>query len=128
MACDADHAGEVEFRVQPSDEFDIQPPSLAVSAGHTAKMVPIVLRRVAGNGANAIELGRYSTEVAASRRRDTLQAAGFAVRAEPLGDMRTQRWIDVAATASFDADAMRERLDAAQARPLDCATLRQMAR
>lgn len=81
-----------------------------------------------GNGVNAIELGRYSTEASALRRRDTLQAAGFAVRVEPLGDVRTQRWIDVVATAGFDVNALRERIDAAQARPLDCATLRQPGR
>lgn len=77
-----------------------------------------------GSNANAIELGRYGSEDAARRRLASLQAAGFTPRAEPLGDTRTQRWIDVAAVVDFDSEAVRNRIGATQAQPLDCALLR----
>jgi hypothetical protein len=58
LACDADQAGQVDFTVQPSNEFDIQPPSLNVGVGHTATMVPVVLKRKAGTGVHAIVTAR----------------------------------------------------------------------
>ena len=77
-----------------------------------------------GTVANGIELGRYGSEAAASRRRDTLQAGGFAANSEPLGESHRQRWIDVMAATGFDPEVMRARIRVAQADPLDCTTLR----
>jgi hypothetical protein len=54
-----------------------------------------------------------------------VQAAGFNdVRVEPLGDVRTQGWIDVAATPAFDAAVARADIAASRTEPVDCATLR----
>ncbi len=76
-----------------------------------------------GSNANGIELGRYGNEDAARRRLASLQTAGFTARTEPLDDLRTQYWIDLAAGVGFDPEAVRSRIGAAQAQPLDCASL-----
>ena len=76
-----------------------------------------------GDEANSIALGRYRNEEGAVRRADSLIAAGFPARAEPLGDARTSVWLDLVAKPEFDPS----RAEAAvqlPARPLDCARMR----
>lgn len=77
-----------------------------------------------GPEANSVALGRFATETAARRHADTLNAAGFPVRAEPLGGASGPAWVDVRATAGFDAAGLRAQIGAAQLRTADCATLR----
>ena len=74
-----------------------------------------------GDEANAIALGRYGNEAAARRRADALIAAGFPVRAEPLGG--TVTWLDVRAAAGFDPSAAQQRAVAPERREIDCAAL-----
>lgn len=82
----------------------------------------LVLRE--GADANAIALGRYSSESGARRRAAALVAAGFPARAEALGNGPAAIWLDVAGAAGFDA-ARAQALAAAPGRqPLDCARLR----
>ncbi|RDZ27200.1 SPOR domain-containing protein [Lysobacter silvisoli] len=76
-----------------------------------------------GAEANAIALGRYRTEDAARRREQALNAAGFAAKAEPLGDARASTWLDVAAGEGFDPDAAQSAI-AVQRRSIDCASMR----
>ncbi len=78
---------------------------------------------VVGNGAeaNSVALGRFSTEARARQHAERLQAAGFAARAEPVGEVRSELWIDIAAPAGFRAGDARRLSGAAQARPQDCA-------
>ena len=45
-------------------------------------------------------------------------------RVEPIGDVRTQGWIDVAAAPAFDAAVAAREIAAPRTTPLDCATLR----
>ena len=74
---------------------------------------------------NSVALGRFGSEDAARRRQAQVQAAGFAdVRVEPVGDVRTQGWIDVAATMAFDTGVAARDVAAPRTQPLDCATLR----
>lgn len=77
-----------------------------------------------GPEANSVALGRFATETAARRHADTLNAAGFAVRAEPLGGATGPAWVDVRAAAGFDAAGVGARIGAGQLRTADCATLR----
>lgn len=79
---------------------------------------------VVGNGAeaNSVALGRFSTEARARQHAERLRAAGFAARAEPVGDIRTELWIDLAAPAGFRTGDARRLSGAAQARPQDCTT------
>ena len=73
-----------------------------------------------GSEANSIALGRYGSEDSARRRQAQLNAKGFTVLAESLGDTPPQWWLD----ARFPADASRVTLAAvAPSRPLDCARL-----
>ena len=74
-----------------------------------------------GAEVNAIALGRYGNEAAARRRAETLVAAGFAARAEPLGG--TVTWLDVSAAAGFDPLAAQQLAAAPERRELDCAAL-----
>lgn len=76
-----------------------------------------------GGEANSIALGRYRNEDSAQRRAQTLIAAGFAARAEPLGDGRTTVWLDLVANDNFDP-ARAQAAVLAPARPLDCARIR----
>lgn len=76
-----------------------------------------------GSETNSIALGRYRSEQSAQRRADSLTAAGFAVRAEPLGDARTSVWLDLVAKPEFDP-ARAEAAVLVPARPLDCTKLR----
>lgn len=77
-----------------------------------------------GAEANSVALGRFSTEARARQHAQALVAAGFAARAEPLGEARSSGWIDVAAAADFDAAAARRSSGAAEARSIDCASVR----
>ncbi|MDR0183703.1 SPOR domain-containing protein [Lysobacter arvi] len=76
-----------------------------------------------GAEANSIALGRYRSEEGARRRADTLIAAGFPARAEPLGDGRTNVWLDLVAKPEFDP-ARAEAAVLVPARELDCARVR----
>ena len=77
-----------------------------------------------GSEANSIALGRYRNEDAARRRADSLAAAGFAVRAEPLGDGGPSTvWLDLVAKPEFDP-ARAEAAVQVPARELDCARIR----
>ena len=74
---------------------------------------------------NSVALGRFGSEDSARRRLAQVQAAGFTdVQVEPLGDVRTQGWIDVAASAAFDAAVAARDIAAPRTEPSDCATLR----
>ena len=77
-----------------------------------------------GAEANAIALGRFDAQDAASRHAAALVAAGFPARAEPLGDPRRTTWLDIVAAAGFDAAAAQATAAAPQRRSLDCAQLR----
>ena len=77
-----------------------------------------------GAEANSVALGRFSTEARARQHAQALVAAGFAARAEPLGEARSSGWIDVAAAADFDAAAARRSSRAAEVRSIDCAAVR----
>lgn len=81
---------------------------------------------VVGDGAeaNSVALGRFSSEPRAQQHAQALRAAGFAARAEPLGEVRTARWIDLAASEGFDAAAARSASGAAQSRTIDCGGVR----
>lgn len=76
-----------------------------------------------GNEANSIALGRYRGEESAQKRAQSLVAAGFPARAEPLGDGRLSVWLDLVAKPGFDP-ARAEAAVLVPARPLDCARLR----
>ena len=77
-----------------------------------------------GAEANAIALGRFDAQDAASRHAAALVAAGFPARAEPLGDPRRTTWLDIVAAAGFDAATAQATAAATQRRSLDCAQLR----
>ncbi|QGW63993.1 SPOR domain-containing protein [Lysobacter soli] len=77
-----------------------------------------------GGEANSIALGRYRNEDSARRRADSLTAAGFAVRAEPLGEGGPSTvWLDLIAKPEFDP-ARAEAAVQVPARELDCARIR----
>jgi cell division septation protein DedD len=77
---------------------------------------------VVGNGteANSIALGRFSTEDRARQHAAALRAAGFEAKAEALGETRSAFWVELAVAGPADAGALRRRVGAAQARPMDC--------
>lgn len=77
----------------------------------------IVIRE--GADANGIALGRYRSESSARRRVDALKAGGFDARIAPLGGT-TAYWIDVEASAGFDAEQARAASDAPQSQPRTC--------
>lgn len=81
---------------------------------------------VVGDGAeaNSVALGRFSSEPRAQQHAQALRAAGFAARAEPLGEVRTSRWVDLAAGEGFDTAAARRASGAAQSRTIDCGGMR----
>ncbi|MES2672113.1 MAG: SPOR domain-containing protein [Pseudomonadota bacterium] len=82
---------------------------------------------VVGDGieANSVALGRFSSEPRAQQHAQALRAAGFeAARAEPLGEVRIARWIDLAAAEGFDAAAARRASGSTQSRATDCAGVR----
>jgi len=76
-----------------------------------------------GDEANSIALGRYRNEEGARRRADSLVAAGFPARAEPLGDGRISVWLDLVAKPEFDPSRAEAAVQV-PARPLDCARMR----
>ena len=75
-----------------------------------------------GAEANAIALGRYSSEAGARRRQAMLAEAGFAAQVAPLG-VDTEGWIHVGATTGFDAARVARDIAASSHAPVDCATL-----
>jgi SPOR domain len=78
-----------------------------------------------GTEANSVALGRFSSEPRAQQHAQALRAAGFeGARAEPLGEVRIARWIDLAAAEGFDAAAARRASGATQSRATDCAGVR----
>jgi hypothetical protein len=81
---------------------------------------------VVANGAeaNSIALGRFSSETRAQAHAAALQAAGFAARAEALGEVRTTRWLDLALAADTDPAALQRSVAAARSSRIDCAGLR----
>ena len=91
----------------------------------TAAGLEDLLVMPAGVDQNAVALGRFGNEAAARRRQKQVDAAGFSgARVEPIGQTRTQGWIDVAAAPAFDAAAAARDSAAPRTAPLDCATLR----
>lgn len=80
---------------------------------------------VVGDGAeaNSVALGRFSTEARARAHAAALQAAGFAAKAEALGETRSRYWLDFAAGPGFDPNRAR-RAAGASLRTTDCAGLR----
>lgn len=81
---------------------------------------------VVGDGAdaNAIALGRFSSEDRARQHADRLQAAGFPARAEALGDARPQYWIDIVALPDAELAALRRAAGGPDVRPGECPAAR----
>ena len=77
-----------------------------------------------GAEANSVALGRFSSEARAQQHAQALRAAGFEAKAEPLGEIRSEGWLDAAVAADADVAAARRASGAAQSRPVDCAGLR----
>lgn len=78
-----------------------------------------------GAQANAIALGRYSSEDAANKRVQALTAAGFAAQVEALdAPPAVAVWLDVVADEGFDPRRAQAAIDAAQYRKRDCAVQR----
>lgn len=50
-----------------------------------------------GAEANSVALGRFSSEARAQQHAQALRAAGFEAKAEPLGEIRSEGWLDAAA-------------------------------
>lgn len=76
-----------------------------------------------GAEANSVALGRFSTEARARAHAGALQAAGFAAKAEALGETRSRYWLDLVAGPGFDANQAR-RAAAGALRGTDCAAVR----
>lgn len=76
-----------------------------------------------GAEANSVALGRFSTEARARTHAGALQAAGFAAKAEALGETRSRYWLDLAAGPGFDANQARRTAGTA-VRATDCAGVR----
>ncbi|UNK48807.1 SPOR domain-containing protein [Lysobacter sp. S4-A87] len=76
-----------------------------------------------GSEANSIALGRYRSEDSANRRAQSLVAAGFPARAEPLGEGRASYWLDLVPGPSFDPARAQAAVQVAP-RPLDCTRLK----
>lgn len=78
-----------------------------------------------GAQANAIALGRYSSEDAANKRVQALTAAGFAAQVEALdAPPAVAVWLDVVAGEGFDPRRAQAAIDAEQYRKRDCAAQR----
>lgn len=73
-----------------------------------------------GADANAIALGRFSSEDRARQHAATLAAAGFPARAESLGDTRPQYWVDIVALAEAQPAAIRRAAGGPDVRPGAC--------
>ncbi len=76
-----------------------------------------------GDDANAIALGRYSSEATARRRVKALADAGFAARAEPLGGGASTVWLDVLAAPGFNPAVAQSATAAPRREALDCARM-----
>ena len=76
-----------------------------------------------GAEANSVALGRFSTEARARAHAAALNAAGFAARAEALGESRSRYWLDLVAGPGFDQTQARRAAGMA-VRATDCATVR----
>lgn len=76
-----------------------------------------------GRDARSLALGRFADEAPARGHAEKLLAAGFPARAEPVGSGATSYWLDVTAAAE-DAERLRSRAGAAEAREVDCTTWR----
>lgn len=76
-----------------------------------------------GTEANSVALGRFSTEARARAHAAALNAAGFAARAEALGESRSRYWLDLVAGPGFDQNQARRAAGMA-VRATDCATVR----
>lgn len=76
-----------------------------------------------GDDANAIALGRYSSEETARRRVKALADAGFSARAEPLGGGPSTVWLDVRAAPAFDPAVAQSTTGASRREALDCARI-----
>ncbi|GAB3348095.1 SPOR domain-containing protein [Lysobacter tyrosinilyticus] len=77
-----------------------------------------------GAEANSIALGRFSSEDAANKHADALNAAGFAAQAEAVGEAgkaTNSLWLDVVADAAFDPRRAQAAIAAGQYRKADCA-------
>lgn len=81
----------------------------------------LVLRQ--GADANAVALGLYQSEAAARRRAGALRAAGFDVRAEPVG-ATLQPWLEIAMPPGADPAPLRVLAAAPRAVPTACDPLR----
>jgi len=78
-----------------------------------------------GEMVNSVALGRYASRQRAQAHRDQLVAAGFPAQVQPVGaETPSQWWLDVRSVADLGATTARVRVGAAQARELDCSTLR----
>lgn len=73
-----------------------------------------------GEAANSIALGRFGAEENARRHQAALQAKGFTVQVEPVGNAAAVYWLDVRAPAGFNANAQRARLGATQVQSRAC--------
>lgn len=76
-----------------------------------------------GAEANSVALGRFSTEARARTHAGALQAAGFAAKAEALGETRSRYWLDLVGGPGFDANQARRAAGMA-IRATDCAGVR----
>ncbi len=91
----------------------------------TAAGLDDLLVMPAGVDQDSVALGRFGSEDSARRRQAQVQAAGFAdVQVEPIGEVRTRGWIDVAVPATFDAAVAARDIAAPRTEPADCASLR----
>lgn len=76
-----------------------------------------------GAEANSIALGRYSSEQAAKKHAEALNAAGFAAQAEALDASSVATWLDVVADAAFNPRRAQAAISAAQHRKADCPSM-----
>jgi hypothetical protein len=77
-----------------------------------------------GAEANSIALGRFTGEARARQHAEALRVAGFEARVEPLGEARSEGWVDIAVAADFDLAAGRRASGAARSQTIDCAGMR----
>lgn len=73
-----------------------------------------------GVDAGIVALGLYRTRARADARATTLRDAGFEVRVEPVGGGDPEYWVEVAASAGFDADATGATVAAPRVEPRPC--------
>ena len=93
--------------------------ALAVVERMTAAGIDDLMLVPDGAEANAIALGRYSSEAGARRRQAALAAAGFTAQVGPLG-VDTVGWLHVGAAAGFDPARVGRDIGAPSHAPADC--------